>query len=69
MSTTIHIYQYLIRDGYQYLMRDGITHGCASTESSHGWNLGPSVSALGSELRRDNAEMQTTALLERRRLR
>jgi hypothetical protein len=70
MSTTIHIYQYLMRDGYQYLMRDGITHGCGSTESpSHGWDLGPSVSALRSEVLRDNAETQRTALLQRRRSR
>jgi hypothetical protein len=68
MFTTIHIYQYLRRDGYQCLMRDGITHGCVSTESpSYGWDLGPSVRALRSEVLRDNAETQRTALLQRRR--
>ncbi|HEY6810669.1 MAG TPA: hypothetical protein VIZ70_06045 [Propionibacteriaceae bacterium] len=50
------------------LMRDGITHGCASTElPSLGCDLGPSVRALRSEVLRDNAETQRTALLERRR--
>jgi 4-aminobutyrate aminotransferase-like enzyme len=46
------------------LMRDGITHGCASTEPpSPGCDLGPSVRALRSEVLRDNAETQRTALL------
>ena len=68
MSTTIHIYQYLTRDGHQYLMGHGITHGCPSTESpSHGWDLGPSVSALRSEVLRDNAKTQRTALFQIRR--
>ena len=50
------------------LMRNGITHGCASTElPSPGRDLGPSVRALRSEVLRDNAETQRTALLERRR--
>jgi 4-aminobutyrate aminotransferase-like enzyme len=47
-----------------YLMRDGITHGFASTEPpSPGLDLGPSLRALRSEVLRDNAEMQRTALL------
>lgn len=53
---------------HQYLMRDGIRHGCASTEPPlQGWDLGPSVRALRSEVLRDNAETQRTALLQRRR--
>jgi hypothetical protein len=70
MSTTIHIHQYLIRDGYQYLLRGGITGVCTSTESpSRGWDFGPSGRALRSEVHRDNAKTQPTALLWRRRLR
>jgi 4-aminobutyrate aminotransferase-like enzyme len=47
-----------------YLMRDGITHGCASTEPpSPGWDFGPSLRALCSEVLRNNAETQRTALL------
>jgi hypothetical protein len=67
MSTTIHIHQYLMRDGYQYLLRGG-TRGCTGTESpSRGWDFGPSVRALRSEVHRDNAKTQPTALLWRRR--
>jgi 4-aminobutyrate aminotransferase-like enzyme len=47
-----------------YLIRDGITHGFASTEPpSPGLDLGPSLRALRSEVLRDNAETQRTALL------
>jgi len=47
-----------------YVMGDGITHGCASTEPpSPGLDLGPSLRALRSEVLRDNAETQRTALL------
>jgi hypothetical protein len=56
------------REYIPYLMRDDITHGCASTEPpSPGWDLGPSVRAPRSEVLRDNAQTQRTALLQRRR--
>jgi hypothetical protein len=71
MSTTIDITNIAVFERpksdcrtHQYLMRDGITHGCASTEPPlQGWDLGPSVRALRSEVLRDNAETQRTALL------
>jgi hypothetical protein len=55
---------------HQYLMRDGITCGRTSAKArSDGQRLEPSTRALRSELLRDNAETQRTALLTRRRTR